>query len=107
MILPKQVKIGPHVYKVIFPFNFTQNGDLCGQIDSSVNEIRLAESNQGQQYAVTKVWETFCHEIVHEILNLAGITHSENQCDIISHTALAILIDNNWLVPEIQKKQEG
>lgn len=106
MLLPKQVKIGPHVYEVKFPFNFTHNKDICGQVDSAAAEIRIAKFNQGQPYAVTKVWETFFHELAHEILNLAGIEYNESQCDIVAHTALAILIDNNWLVPEIPQEKE-
>jgi hypothetical protein len=107
MILPKQVKIGPHVYEVEFPFNFTHNKDICGQVDSTATVIRLAGFNQGQPYSITKVWETFFHELSHEILNLAGIEYSEAQCDIMSHVVLAMLIDNNWLVPEIPQKQES
>jgi hypothetical protein len=106
MLLPKQVKIGPHVYKVEFPFSFTQNGNLCGQVDSTSNEIRLARFNQGQPYSVTKIWETFFHEIAHIIFNVAGIEHKEIQCDIVAHTTLAILMDNNWLIPEIPQEKE-
>jgi hypothetical protein len=39
-------------------------------------------------------------------LDLAGIEYNESQCDIVAHTTLAILMDNNWLIPEIPQEKE-
>jgi len=104
MQLPSKVKIGPHVFEVVFPYVFTNNSTLCGQVDSTACEIRLASENAGVKYNATKVWDTFFHELAHKVLDIAGVdlgSRGENVCDLLAHTVLAMMIDNGWVVPEV------
>ena len=48
MILPKQVKIGGHVFKVIYPYKFKEMS-LAGQICHSQNEIRISKTDGNGQ----------------------------------------------------------
>lgn len=68
MKLPKKLKVGGHIYKIIFPFKFTERVDLVGQHDSQTLEIRVNDKDSGgRDIADSRIKEVFWHEILHAI----------------------------------------
>ena len=66
--LPKSVALGGHTYKVIYPYTFKENNDLCGQVDHQSLEIRVAAVKQnGAPRPPSKIHETFLHELLHAV----------------------------------------
>lgn len=65
--LPAKVKIGAHTYNVIL-YSFRERSDLCGQKDTSLGEIRIAEREPGGGPRKTAdILHTFFHELLHAI----------------------------------------
>ena len=63
MRIPRQVKVGGQVYKVIQNYKFHQNVDLCGQADHSSLEIRLSSlDTTGKKLKDSKIEEVFIHK---------------------------------------------
>lgn len=68
MFLPKKIKIGVHYYDVIFPYHFKEDNGYFGQIDYALLEIRISDKDtNGNLRPISKVLETFWHEIEHGI----------------------------------------
>ncbi len=68
MKIPDKIKIGGHVYKVVFPYTFIERHDIDGLTDQDTLEIKLsAGDGTGQKLARSKIEEHFFHEIIHAI----------------------------------------
>lgn len=68
MKIPDKIKIGGHLYKVIFPYTFIERHDIDGLVDQDTLEIRLSGGDgTGQKLAKSKIEEHFFHEIIHGI----------------------------------------
>ena len=97
MRLPNQIKIGPYTYKVLYPYAFGDHADCRGTIDYQENVIRLEHSGLDKEYCMPRIWQTFCHEIVHGVLDHCQIELEERQVDLLGSTVLQVLLDNGWL----------
>lgn len=101
MKLPEKIKIGGHIYKVIFPHRFIENTSLCGQISHTMQEIRLGGgSSNGAEYSEEYLMVVFVHEIIHAIDELSGhriFVDNENAIDGFAEMVFQILVDNGWL----------
>ena len=113
MEIPKQLKIGGHTYKVICPYEFRDRGDLSGQHDSSLLEIRI-DDRDGWSHVEkpdSRVRQTLMHEILHAIDSAAGLNElnngtkeSERIVDAISEGLCQVFNDNNELLELFHKK---
>lgn len=94
---PKVVKIGPHTYTVN-EVERLQDGDgvktLYGQIKCAQQVIEVEKRLVGS-YKRQTVW----HEILHGILENAGIRedHDEQMIDALATGIVQVLQDNAWL----------
>lgn len=99
--LPKKLKIGGHVFDVEFPYKFKDNVNLMGQCDTAINSIKIMGQDQGgNEYAESKVWSCFFHEILHacDILTAYKIfDDNEPALDAICEMLYQVLNDNKLL----------
>ncbi len=66
MLIPKKLKVGAHLYDVIFPYKFSERTDLRGQTCHLTLRIKLTEhTNEAQPIAKSNIELTFLHEIIH------------------------------------------
>jgi hypothetical protein len=64
--LPESVKIGPHTYKIVFPYHFKERTDHFAQADHALFEIRITDVDQcGNIRPDVAILHTFFHELVH------------------------------------------
>jgi len=67
-ILPEYVRIGTHIYHILFPYRFKESRDFSGQCDFDLLEIRISNIDaNGHPRPLSKIYETFWHEIMHAI----------------------------------------
>jgi hypothetical protein len=100
MTTPKKqpiIKIGPHTYKLIEIERLQDRGNyhsLCGQIDFRKQTIEIEKGLVG-----TYKRQTTWHEILHGILEAAGIRgdHDEQIIDAVATGIVQVLQDNDWL----------
>lgn len=110
MKIPKQIKIGAHVYKVLFPYAFHEEPNYVGQADHELGEIRLRMvETSGEERLNTRVLSTFIHEIIHCIDQNAGRDlfpeeEKEAKVSLLAEGLTAILIDNKLINPEIENE---
>lgn len=103
MKLPKKVKIGGHIYKVIFPCVELEQegGKMAGQCDHDLKEIRIASHQYGKPDRCTSaLWVTFIHEVVHGIDDVVGSAIGEKAIAGFAETTYQVLVDNGWLKKE-------
>jgi hypothetical protein len=102
---PERVKIGPHRYDVVRePDKFRSDADDCylaGQIDYDQGVIRLLERNPYH------LFETFIHECLHGMNNVAELDLEENEVARLSNVLAAFLIDNGYVQEPPPKKKRG
>ncbi len=110
MDIPKTLKIGGHIYKVMFPYHFKERGDLDGQHDRSVRELRICENDGcGSQRAISDIFVTLIHEIFHAFDAISGHEifqgdEGEKRIRAMSECAFAFLVDNKYLkLEEVQE----
>lgn len=93
---PTTVKIGPHVYTVVDVERLQAAGNhqsLYGQINYPQQTIEV-EKNLIGTYKRMVIW----HEIIHGILETAGIhEHDEQLLDAVASGIVQVLQDNAWL----------
>lgn len=66
MKLPESITVGPHVYKVLFPYHFQERVDYCGQSDHSMYEIRITDVDPGgNRRPDHSILQIFLHEVIH------------------------------------------
>lgn len=85
--IPKKLKIGGHIYSIIYSDHEDIDGD-CGQSNRSRNTIKIRNDLPKSQQQ-----ETLLHEILHAI----NYDLSEETVDFLSMALYAILVDNNLL----------
>jgi len=103
MNLPKEIKILGHTVKIIYPYEFTQRTDLCGQWDGGAMEIRIASIDGGGcKRNESTIIPTLIEEVLHGIDMMTGhkIFDSESghkALNGISEVLYQILLDNGYL----------
>ena len=88
MEIPKQVKIGGHIYKVEFQEQTDLSENDCGQTVRTKGIIAIDRDLIQSEKEVT-----FFHEVIHIINGEI----EEVECDFIAQTIYAFLKDNNLL----------
>ncbi|MDA2921691.1 hypothetical protein MYX07_00310 [Patescibacteria group bacterium AH-259-L07] len=68
MKIPKKIKVGGHIYKVIYPYRFKEREDLYGRTNEGRKEIFVTNLDaNGNKLPQTKIEETFLHELLHAV----------------------------------------
>ena len=91
-MIPKTVKIGPYEYTVEIVPLLDAPPHIVGQHDPLAQVIRLKEGpNEGYLRSI------FCHEIVHALLEVAGMGNDERNEEIATRLESPLyqfLLDN-------------
>jgi len=98
---PKTVKIGGHIFKVLWPHKFRERGDIYGLCSHSRAEIRVGNVNAaGNKTAESAQIVSFIHEVLHAIDITSGhkiFNSNEAAIEGISEGIYQVLVDNKWL----------
>ena len=98
MFIPKKLKIGGHIYDVIYPYHYTERGDQFGDHDPTQKWIRIDDRDSYSHEIRTEssVAVTFLHEILHACDSITGnkVFTDEKVCEGISEALFQILRDN-------------
>lgn len=92
MKIPETVKIGPHIYTVVYEKNFNDNHSAVGQSRHLHNQIVLDPDQ-----ARSSLEDTFIHEIFHAIdwqLHIFDGEQVEHQIARLTTQFLQVLKDN-------------
>jgi hypothetical protein len=99
MKIPDKLKVGGHWYTVKYPYEFTERGDLMGQHDSDMLEIKI--SGKDPWYHVSRpessIAVSFLHEILHACDRISGqhvFKDNEQAVGGISEILFQVLRDN-------------
>ena len=105
--LPKQLKIGGHTYKILYPYKFAERTDLYGQCDGDVMEIRLMGVDGGNnELPLTHVYQSLIHEVFHAIdrvirRRLFTGKEGEDTLDALAESVLQVIVDNRQALLEL------
>lgn len=112
MHIPSSLKIGGHTYKVICPYGFRDRGDLSGQHDASLLEIRI-DNRDGWSHVEkpdSRIRQILMHEILHAIDSAAGLNElnggtkeNERIVEAISEGLCQVFSDNPELLKLFEK----
>lgn len=97
--LPETLKIAGHEYRVVFPYHFMERGDLDGQHDGGMKEIRVDDRDGfcHEPRPESAVLVTFLHEILHACDDISGhkiFRDNERAIEGISEVLFQVLRDN-------------
>ena len=108
MKIPKEVKVGGHIVKVICPYQFKERSDLCGQYDHNAKVIRISTIDAGRQpNANGNIRSTFIHELLHAIDKTSGhniFTENEPALEGITEGLYQVLVDNKGIFDGDEKE---
>lgn len=96
MKIPKKVKIGGFIYKIIRKKEFAgSDAGFSGTAKHNQTEIELSRSHKGELYNAQKIEECFMHEIVHCVdVVYNGQKFDEDTVDRLSQGLYQVLKDN-------------
>jgi len=99
MKIPKQVKIGGHTYKVLYPYQFKERSDVFGTCNSARNEIRLTNlDGNGFKLPMDVIEQNFIHELLHAIsIVYYNDNLEEKTVEVLSQGLYQVLSDNKML----------
>lgn len=101
--IPKKLKIGGQMYEIVYPYCFTERGDLRGQCDLDLQIIRLSEVDEaGNKRPECTIWPTLFEEVLHALDIQSGHRIFDSEA---GHKALnglregiyQVLVDNGYL----------
>lgn len=96
--LPKQIKIGGHWFKVLYPHNFTERNDITGLCDYPMKALMVAcNDDSGNVLPDSSIMVTYIHEILHGIDYVSGanvFTGNEPAISSFSEITYQVLVDN-------------
>jgi hypothetical protein len=98
-MIPKSVRIGAHNFEVVMVGKNVS--DDCGRCDVTVQKIFIRED-----LAISVMWETLIHEVVHIIRILSGLALADYEAEervvqAESHFLYLFVKDNPKLLEEI------
>ncbi len=79
MIIPDNLTVGGHNYKVLRDYMFREREDIDGQADQTFQEIRLAERGIGGVFNRTLIEQNFMHELLHCVDNVYNAQKLEEE----------------------------
>jgi len=100
--IPKTVKVGAFVYKVIFPYAFDEDSNYLGlhQCDDLIIKLGIGSpAHQSFIIPPQKVHESFLHEVFHAVDNFySGGMMEESEIDLMAVAWHSVLQENNIFV---------
>lgn len=100
MKIPDKLKIGGHIYKVIYPYIFNERYDRWADSDDALKVIQISEVDGGAvKRAESAIAVTFLHEILHAVDHLTGHqifarAEGEKKIEALSEALFQVLRDN-------------
>lgn len=95
MKIPKKLKIGGHIYKILYPYKFDDRSDLFGQADHALKRIKICGIDpNGYRRPDSSILETFMHEIIHCANDITHSNLNEQQVSAMSEALFQVLYDN-------------
>ena len=96
MKIPKQVKIGGHIFTVLYPYSFRERTDQSGQCDWDFMQIKIAEQDRNEpKKAQTRIEEILIHEVLHAIdWVYNGNSLTETTTDQLAQGLYQVIKDN-------------
>lgn len=85
MIIPKTIKVGAHIYKIIID---NKSGKLCGQTDREKGTITLNGNLMQTEKETT---------LFYEVLHIINCELSETDIDFFANAIYAFLKDNKFI----------
>jgi hypothetical protein len=96
--IPKKLKVSGHWYTVKYPYKFSERGDLKGQHDGDLMEIRISATDGGEcNRPESDIAATFLHEILHAVDRISGhytFVEDENALKGLTEILFQVLRDN-------------
>ncbi len=95
--IPKQIKIGGRIIDILYPYQFKERSDLCGQSHYSLGTIFLAERDcDGDKYPPEAIFTTLLHEVLHCSCHFYNGEEQIEEKEIcaLSQGLYQVLIDN-------------
>jgi hypothetical protein len=103
MNLPKTLKIGGHIYRVVFPYYFKELGSgASGQRDGQLMEVRINDRDpSGSLRSDSSICVSLIHEIFHALDELTGQElfkgdEGEKYLNALSEIVYLFLVDNGY-----------
>jgi hypothetical protein len=94
--LPKKLKVGGIIYKVLYPYLFIEDTSIVGLHEPSTAIIKIAGVNDSKFLCAERILETFLHESVHAIDYVyCNEQYNEDDVEAISKALFALLYDND------------
>lgn len=101
MNIPKQVKVGGHLFTVLYPYRFRERSDVSGRIDFGQGLIMIGDVDAaGNKSSADHVSQVFWHELVHSLdkiyccNNIGSETEVEDLVDSLAFGIDQVLKDN-------------
>ncbi len=98
---PSKVKIGGHLYEVVYPYTFKEESDAVAQCNYHQCKIRVQDTEGERKRDASKLVSSFLHELLHiidHIYNHDKINDLEDGEDIIIRLTsgwFQVLTDND------------
>lgn len=99
MRIPKKIKVGGHIYKVICPYHFRERSDRFGSCCSINNEILIGnDDGNGKKRSQSTIEQTLFHEMLHAIDKVYNADKLEEEyVERLSEGIYQVLKDNQLL----------
>lgn len=93
--MPRKVKVGGMVYDVVFPYVFSEDIKIAALHESRQNTIKVSKLWMGKQRAVSKIHESFLHEIFHAVdVVYCGDVLDHDCIYLLASGLYQVLVDN-------------
>lgn len=98
MKIPKQIKVGAHIYTVDESYTFTERFDRAGDCDGEKKHIRLMPHDGFSKVAKSSHQLSFLHEMIHAVDQVYnGNDLKEETVERLSQGLYQVLKDNGFL----------
>jgi len=98
MKIPAQIKIGGHIYQVVYPYVFKERFDRAGSTDGDACRILISNKCDGLEMPQSRIEEIFIHEVLHAVDSIYnGGKLEEEDVKRLAEGLYQVLSDNNLL----------
>ena len=104
MKLPKKLKIGGHVFDVIYPYEFPDSSSTGAMVFPEENVIKISSVTLNKNpKSESCVWVTIIHEVLHALDQFSmhkifdEVEFGEEKCECLAQGLYQVLVDNDLL----------
>ena len=101
MRIPKQLKIGGHIYDIDYPYIFKEREDIFGRTNFSRNSIMISDCDgAGNECSKSHTERVFWHEVIHAVDiiyccdGIGDKTDKESMIEGLAQGLYQVLVDN-------------